>query len=84
MTVAVRGLGNLLALAVLVAPALAARNATSPSRGLGLAALVGAVAGIVGIYLSFHLDVAAGASVALVLCGAAALPLRRSPSGASR
>jgi ABC-type Mn2+/Zn2+ transport system permease subunit len=84
VTIAVRGLGNLLALAVLVAPAAAARSAASPARALGLAALVGACAGVVGIYVSSHLDVAAGASVALALCAAAALPLRPRRSGARR
>jgi ABC-type Mn2+/Zn2+ transport system permease subunit len=85
VTVAARGLGSLLALAVLVAPALAARRAASPGRALLLAGGTGAAAGAAGIYVSFHLDVAAGASVALALCVAAALPLRpRRPGAADR
>jgi zinc/manganese transport system permease protein/manganese/iron transport system permease protein len=60
-------------LAVLVAPALAVRRHV---RGPGAAVLAGAVlaalAGVAGIYASHHLGTAAGASVALVLCAAAA------------
>ena len=66
--VAVQGLGNLLVVAVLVAPAAAARLLT---RRLGpmmaLAVVLGAVAGIAGLYLSYYADVAAGASIAGLL-----------------
>ncbi|MFN2616330.1 MAG: metal ABC transporter permease [Thermoleophilaceae bacterium] len=82
VAVAARGLGSLLALAVLAAPAVAARHASSPARAIGLAAAVGAGAGVVGIYVSFHLDVAAGGAVALALCGAAVLPLSGRRRGA--
>jgi ABC-type Mn2+/Zn2+ transport system permease subunit len=80
--VAVQGLGNLLALAVIVAPPLAIRRHVRSAKQAVLAgAAVGAVAGIAGIYASFKLDVAAGAAVALALCAAAAvgsaLPARR-------
>jgi ABC-type Mn2+/Zn2+ transport system permease subunit len=72
--VAVQGLGNLLALAAVVAPPLAVRrHVSSPGAAVLGGAAVGAVAGIAGIYASFKLDVAAGAAVALALCAAAAL-----------
>jgi ABC-type Mn2+/Zn2+ transport system permease subunit len=85
IAVAVQGLGALLVLAVLVAPPVAARrHAATPGRAMLSGALVAAVAGLVGIELSFHAGLAAGASVALVLCGAAALgALARGP-GRSR
>ena len=80
--VAVQGLGNLLALAAVVAPPLAVRrHVSSPAQAVLAGGAVGALAGIAGIYASFHLDVAAGASVALALCATAAigaaLPARR-------
>jgi ABC-type Mn2+/Zn2+ transport system permease subunit len=86
--VAVQGLGNLLALAAIVAPPLAVRrHVTSVGRALVAGAAVGALAGVVGIYASYELDVAAGAAVALALCAAAAIgalapgrPLRRRPA----
>ncbi len=72
--VAVQGLGNLLALAVVLAPPLAVRRHVSSVPGAMLAgAAVGAAAGLVGIYASYGLDVAAGAAVALALCAAAAI-----------
>src|SRR3954470_15662893 len=75
VAVAVQGLGNLLVLAVLVAPAVAGRpGARSPARAMARAAGTAVAAGVIGIYASFHLGSAAGASVALTLCAAAALP----------
>lgn len=72
--VAVQGLGNLLVLAVLVAPAVAVRgHATSPLGAMLGGSAVAIVAGVVGIYASFGLELAAGASVALTLCLAAAV-----------
>ena len=71
---AVQGLGALLVLAVLVAPAVAVRrHAATPVRTMLAGAGLAAVAGLVGIELSYHAGSAAGASVALVLCAAAAL-----------
>jgi ABC-type Mn2+/Zn2+ transport system permease subunit len=88
--VAVQGLGNLLVVAVLVAPAAGARLLT---RRLGpmmaLAVALGAVAGIAGLYLSYYARVAAGASIAgLLVCAyvlawlAASVASRRAPSPA--
>jgi ABC-type Mn2+/Zn2+ transport system permease subunit len=66
--VAVQGLGNLLVVAVLVAPAAAARLLTRRlAPMMALAVLLGAVAGIGGLYLSYYARVAAGASIAGLL-----------------
>jgi ABC-type Mn2+/Zn2+ transport system permease subunit len=63
---AVRGLGNLLVVALILAPAAAALNlAGRLVAALGLAAALAALAGILGLLASYHLEVAAGASVAL-------------------
>jgi ABC-type Mn2+/Zn2+ transport system permease subunit len=70
--VAVTGLGNLLVLALLVAPALAVRrHVRSPTGAMAGGAFVAVAAGLTGVYLSFHLDIAAGAAIALALCAAA-------------
>lgn len=72
LAVAVRGLGNLLALAVLVAPAVAVRGRVRTPAGAVIGgAVVAMVAGLAGVALSFALNVATGASVALALCAAA-------------
>jgi ABC-type Mn2+/Zn2+ transport system permease subunit len=87
IAVAVQGLGALLVLAVLVAPPVAVRgHASTPARAMAAGAAVAALAGLVGIELSFHAGSAAGASVALALCGAAVLGavLRRSPGSVRR
>ena len=73
VAVAVQGLGSLLVLAVLVAPGVAVRpSAPAPGAALAAGAGVAIVAGALGVYGSHHLGTAAGASVALALCGAAA------------
>jgi len=66
--VAVQGLGNLLFVAVLVAPAAAARLLTRRlAPMMTLAVLLGAAAGVGGLYLSYYARVAAGASIAGLL-----------------
>lgn len=82
IAVAVQGLGALLVLAVLVAPAVAVRaHVRAPVAAMLAGAVVAGAAGIAGIQLSSVAGTAAGASVALVLCAAAAagtlLPARR-------
>jgi len=66
--VAVRGLGNLLVVAVVIAPAATARLLT---RRMGtmlvVAAAVAIVAAMGGLYLSYYAGTAAGASIAGVL-----------------
>jgi ABC-type Mn2+/Zn2+ transport system permease subunit len=74
VAVAVQGLGALLVLAVLIGPPLAVRNhARTPGRAMLGGGAVAVLAGIIGIEVSFHAHSAAGASVALALCAAAAL-----------
>jgi zinc/manganese transport system permease protein len=61
-------------LAVLVAPPVAVRGWTrTPAQAMLGGAAVAVVAAVVGIEVSFHAHSAAGASVALALCGLAAL-----------
>jgi ABC-type Mn2+/Zn2+ transport system permease subunit len=73
IAVAVQGLGALLVLAVLVAPPVAVRRHTrTPSGAMLAGAALAAAAGVAGIQLSSAAGTAAGASVALVLCAAAA------------
>jgi ABC-type Mn2+/Zn2+ transport system permease subunit len=74
IAIAVQGLGALLVLAVLVAPPVAVRrHVRTPAGAMTAGAAVAALAGVAGIQLSAHAGTAAGASVALVLCAAAAL-----------
>jgi ABC-type Mn2+/Zn2+ transport system permease subunit len=63
---AVQGLGNLLLVALVLAPGAAALNlARRLPAVLALSALLAAVAAVAGLVVSFHLEIAAGASVAL-------------------
>jgi ABC-type Mn2+/Zn2+ transport system permease subunit len=74
IAIAVQGLGALLVLAVLVAPPIAVRrHVRTPGAAMVAGGLTAAAAGAAGIQLSAIAGSAAGASVALVLCGAAAL-----------
>lgn len=71
LVVALRGLGALLGLALLLAPAAILRpwvRRVAPL--LLLAAPVGAAAGIAGLLFSYHAGVAAGPAIATVLLGA--------------
>ncbi len=77
--VAVQGLGNLLAVASLVGPAAVARLlADRMAPMMGLAVAIAIASGIAGLYASYHLELAAGASIAgaTVLVCAGALLLR--------
>lgn len=63
---AVQGLGNLLVVALILAPGAAAlRLARRLPAALALSAALAALAGVAGLLVSFHLELAAGASVAL-------------------
>jgi ABC-type Mn2+/Zn2+ transport system permease subunit len=63
---AVQGLGNLLLVALILAPAVAALNlARRLPSALALAAGLAALAGIAGLTISYEFDVAAGAAIAL-------------------
>jgi ABC-type Mn2+/Zn2+ transport system permease subunit len=87
---AVQGLGNLLVLALIVAPAAAGiRLGASLRAQIALAAATGVLAGLLGLFASAELDVAAGAAVALAAIAlyvvAVLLAPRPSPvSGARR
>jgi len=66
LAVALRGVGTLLVLALLVAPAATARVVAGRiARMLWLAPLLGVLSGVAGLLLSFHRDVAAGPAIAL-------------------
>ena len=66
VVVAIQALGSLLAIALVLAPAAAALNLTSRlPAALASAAGVAVIAGAAGLLASYHLDIAAGAAVAL-------------------
>jgi manganese/iron transport system permease protein/iron/zinc/copper transport system permease protein len=65
--VSMKVLGVTLIAAALVVPAVIARMLTNSfARMLWLSSVVGAVCGLVGMYLSYHLDVSSGATIVLV------------------
>lgn len=71
--VAVQALGNLLVVALLIAPGAAAlRLSGRLGPALALSAAIGVGSGVGGLYLSHHLAIATGAAMALVALGAAA------------
>lgn len=81
--VAVQGLGNLLAVALVVAPGAAALNCTRRlGPALAASVAIGALAGVAGLVVSYHWQVAAGASVALCALVAFAGSLVLSPRAA--
>ena len=66
--IAVQALGNLLVVALLIAPAAAARLLAKRLLPMMLTAVALAIAGgFAGLYVSYHLRTAAGASIALAL-----------------
>lgn len=68
--VAVQGLGNLLVAAILVGPAAAARQLTRRIGPMMAVSIAFALAsGVVGIYASYHLRTAAGASIVIAMLG---------------
>lgn len=85
--IAVQALGNLLLVALLIAPAAAARLlARRMVAMMATAAALAIVSGIAGLYVSYHLRTAAGASIALAMigvyllaAGAARVAPRRTP-----
>ena len=82
---AVQGLGNLLLVALVLAPGAAALNlAPRLPVALALAAALAALSGVAGLIASFHLGIATGASVALcavAVAGVALVARPRSDSG---
>jgi ABC-type Mn2+/Zn2+ transport system permease subunit len=73
---AVQGLGNLLLVALILAPAAAALNlATRLPATLALAAALAVLAGVAGLVVSYQFEIAAGASVALCAVALSSLAL---------
>lgn len=69
--VAVQALGSLLVVAMLVGPAATARLVSRRMAPMMVTAtVVATIAAVGGLWLSYHADLAAGASVTLVLAGA--------------
>jgi ABC-type Mn2+/Zn2+ transport system permease subunit len=78
---AVEALGSLLVVALIVAPAAAALRLTVRLvPALILSAALAALAGIAGLLASYHLDVAAGAAIALAAVAVYALSLAKRPA----
>jgi ABC-type Mn2+/Zn2+ transport system permease subunit len=76
IVVAVQGLGNLLVVAVFVGPAAAARELTERALPMMVVAVAVAVlSGLAGLYCSYYLGTAGGASVALAILAAYLLAL---------
>ncbi|MEA2527243.1 MAG: hypothetical protein QOF33_4663 [Thermomicrobiales bacterium] len=74
IVISLQTVGNILVLAMLVTPAATARLLTDRLQVMMiLSATIGAVSGVVGLYLSYHLSIASGASVVLVATGVFAL-----------
>jgi ABC-type Mn2+/Zn2+ transport system permease subunit len=77
---AVQGLGNLLLIALILAPATAALSLTKRlPHALTLAAGLAVLAGAAGLLVSYRLEIAAGASVALCAVALSGLALLRGP-----
>jgi len=77
---AVQGLGNLLLIALILAPATAALSLTNRlPYALTAAAGLAALAGAAGLLVSYRLEIAAGASVALCAVALSGLALVRGP-----
>lgn len=71
VVISVQTIGNILVLALLVTPAATARLLTDRmSTMLWLSPLIGASAGVLGLYLSWSADVPTGGTVVLVLTAA--------------
>jgi manganese/iron transport system permease protein len=67
IVVSLRAVGNILVVAMLVTPAATARLLVDRLLPmLGLSAFIGAASGVIGLYISYHQDVAAGGTIVLV------------------
>jgi manganese/iron transport system permease protein len=70
IVVSLRAVGNILVVAMLVTPAAAARLLTDRLPVMmALSATIGGLAGVAGLIVSFHADVAAGGTIVLVATG---------------
>jgi len=80
IVVSLQTVGNILVLAMLITPAATARLLTDRLTVMtGLAAAIGAVSGVAGLTLSYHLGIASGASVVLVATALFALAFLFAP-----
>jgi manganese/iron transport system permease protein len=80
IVISLQTVGNILVLAMLVTPAATARLLTDRLRTMTLlSALIGAGSGVAGLYLSYHVSIASGASVVLVATGLFALAFLFAP-----
>jgi manganese/iron transport system permease protein len=81
IVVSLRAVGNILVVAMLVTPAATARQLTERLPVMiTLSAAIGVLAGIVGLLISYHLDVAAGGTIVLVATGIFAITWLLSPA----
>lgn len=81
IVVSLQTVGNVLVLAMLITPAATARLLTDRLRLMVLfSATIGALSGVIGLYASYHLAIASGASVVLVATGLFALVYLFSPA----
>jgi ABC-type Mn2+/Zn2+ transport system permease subunit len=70
IVISIQTVGNILVLAMLVTPAAAARLLTDRLVVMiTISAMIGALSGLGGLYLSFHLSIASGASIVLMATG---------------
>jgi manganese/iron transport system permease protein len=70
IVISLRAVGNILVLAMFVTPAATARLLVDDAgKMMPLGAALGATAGVVGLYLSWHLDLAAGGMIVLTATG---------------
>jgi manganese/iron transport system permease protein len=66
IVVSLRAVGNVLVLAMFVTPAATARMLVDDAgRMMALSSILGAIAGVAGLYISWHTDLAAGGTIVL-------------------
>lgn len=71
IVISLQAVGNILVLALLITPAACARLLTDRLDAMmALAAVIGAGTSLIGLYVSYHLDLAAGGTVILVMTAA--------------
>ena len=70
IVISLRAVGNILVLAMFVTPAAAARLLVDDmGRMMVVSAVIGALSGVIGLYLSWHTDLAAGGMIVLTATG---------------
>lgn len=80
IVISLRAVGNVLVLAMFVTPAATARLLVDDmGRMMFLSSVIGATAGVVGLYLSWHTDLAAGGMIVLTATVMFLLALALSP-----